>query len=79
MENVNRLLAEVDEFSLLVIFLWPGYTQPPPRSLPSPRIHTHLIILKKERSRVAQRKQRHYCPAIGWLCEWKLLLLFLNP
>lgn len=24
MENVNRLLAEVDEFSLLVIFLWPG-------------------------------------------------------
>lgn len=41
--------------------------------------HTHLIILNKERSRVAQMKQPHYCPAIGWLHEWKLLLLSLNP
>ena len=66
MENVNQLLAEVDEFSLLVIFLWQGYTQPP---LPTTTTYTHTPDYFKQRKKQdsADETELRCCPAIGWL------------
>ena len=65
MENVNQLLAEVDEFSLLVIFLAGLYTATP--TLTPITAHIHTLDHFKERKKQGSTEETAALLPSDWL------------